>query len=120
MYANINGMREINRRYGLAKGNEYIRSFADLLAGEFGKNACYRMSGNDFLILFEHENERAVQKQFESFQNILSQQQLPMASVGYAWSDEPNDIESLLNTAESNMLFSKHQYYKKIAYGKAN
>ena len=57
MYANINGMRERNKAQGIAEGNRYICSFAELLAGEFGKNSCYRMNGDEFLILFEKESE---------------------------------------------------------------
>lgn len=120
MYANINGMREINKERGLEEGNEYIRSFAELLAGEFGKNACYRMSGDEFLILFEKESERAVKAQFEEFQSILKKQKLPMAAVGYVWSSAPKDFEDLLNDAENNMMKDKEKYYKKVKIKKSD
>lgn len=120
MYANINGMREINKKLGLEKGNEYIRSFAEMLAGEFGKNACYRMSGDEFLILFEKESERAVKVQFEAFRSILKEQELPMAAIGYVWAGAPDDFEDLLNDAENNMCLDKERYYKIINARKDN
>ena len=114
MYANINGMRERNKAQGIAEGNRYICSFAELLAGEFGKNSCYRMNGDEFLILFEKESERTVKSQFKVFQNILKKQKVPMAAVGYVWSGAPMTFEELLGEAENNMFIDKQKYYKKL------
>lgn len=114
MYANINGMRERNKAQGIAEGNRYICSFAELLAGEFGKNSCYRMNGDEFLILFEKESERTVKSQFKVFQDILKKQKVPMAAVGYVWSGAPMTFEELLGEAENNMFIDKQKYYKKL------
>ena len=114
MYANINGMRERNKAQGIAEGNRYICSFAELLAGEFGKNSCYRMNGGEFLILFEKESERTVKSQFKVFQDILKKQKVPMAAVGYVWSGAPMTFEELLGEAENNMFIDKQKYYKKL------
>ena len=117
MDTNINGMRERNKAQGLAEGDRYIRSFAELLAGEFGKNSCYRMNGDEFLVLLERENERAVKSQFKIFQDVLKKQKVPMAAVGFVWSGAPATFEELLNEAENNMFIDKQNYYRKANVG---
>lgn len=113
MYTNMNGMRERNKTQGFEEGNRYIRSFAELLVGEFGKNSVYRLNGDGFVVLFEGDNERAVRLQVSNLRNILKQQEEPMAAVGYAWSGAPENLEDLLSEAEDRMLVDKNLYYEK-------
>ena len=113
LYTNINGMRELNRTKGIEEGNRFIRSFVELLAGEFGKNSCYRMSGDEFLVLFEHESEKSVRNQIIDFRGKLKDQKLPVASLGYAWSDAPVTLEELLSEAENKMFQEKQIYYRR-------
>ena len=69
LYFSLDGIREINEKQGFSQGDQCIKSFVGFLTAEFGKNACYRMNGNEFVVLLEHFEEEDAQAEFESLRN---------------------------------------------------
>ena len=47
-YANLNGMKFYNRRYGFAEGDKLLRDFANLLIRYFGSENCGRIGQDNF------------------------------------------------------------------------
>ncbi|MCD7956464.1 MAG: GGDEF domain-containing protein [Lachnospiraceae bacterium] len=51
LFADLNGLKMINDLYGHERGNQYILSFAQKLREHFGDANCYRISGDEFLVI---------------------------------------------------------------------
>ncbi|MCI8373641.1 MAG: GGDEF domain-containing protein [Lachnospiraceae bacterium] len=114
IFADINGLKYVNDTYGHSKGDEYIQSFVRLLADSFGKNSCFRISGDEFLVICERiEKEEFLQK-FEEFHAILQNQPQPMASIGWSWKDMPERLETLVSEAEQEMYMDKQEFYRRF------
>ena len=48
LVVDINGMRAINKKYGLEYGDELLRNVANILKESFGSDCVYRFIGDDF------------------------------------------------------------------------
>lgn len=114
LFADINGLKYTNDHYGYERGDALIRGFAQLLTGSFGTRGCCRISGDEFVVLFENMSEFEVKQQVEIFDALLQQQEVPMAAIGYAWELKPNNINDLMKKAETAMYMDKQNFYKKI------
>lgn len=109
LYISLSGLREINEKRGFLQGDQYIRSFAEFLAAEFGKSACYRMDGNEFVVLLERLEEEDAKAEFEAFENLLRRQQMSTVSVGYAWAEASESLENIVSQAEKDMCLNGQQ-----------
>lgn len=112
IFADINGLKYVNDTYGHIKGDEYIKSFAKLLVDTFGKKSCFRISGDEFLVIQNKLDRADFMQQFKSFHDTLQHQPKPVASIGWAWSETPGRLEGLVNAAEQEMYLDKQEFYK--------
>lgn len=112
IFADINGLKYINDMYGHEKGDEYIKSFAKLLADTFGKKFCFRISGDEFLVIQSKVDRADFLQQFKNFHDTMQHQSKPMASIGWTWREEPDRLEELVNAAEQEMYLDKQEFYK--------
>lgn len=110
-FTDMNSLKYINDYYGHAAGDDYIVSFAKLLAETFTRDCCYRFSGDEFLIILENEEKDDFFRKAEHFHNMIKCQQRPMAAMGYAWEEAPATLEPLVASAEIKMHADKQLYY---------
>ncbi len=61
----INGLKQINDRYGHATGDRVICSAAKAIESIFGSERTYRIGGDEFLVLAEGVSEREIQKMLD-------------------------------------------------------
>lgn len=113
IFADVNGLKYVNDNYGHDKGDEYIRSFSSMLAEEFGHNRCYRISGDEFLVISEADECREFTKAAEAFRDRLHAEVRAAAAIGWAWSDDPESVDALVKKAEIAMYSDKGEFYKK-------
>lgn len=113
VFADLNGLKIINDNLGHDAGNEYIRSFAEKLIGYFGDDCCYRVSGDEFIVLFSKLDRAAVEIKFNLFYEDIHKMEIPHASIGFAWSDTAECVEDVIKKAEANMYNDKHEFYKR-------
>lgn len=106
LYFSLGGVKEINETYGFAKGDQFIVSFVALLVAEFGKNFCYRMDGNEFLVLLEHFEEENAKAEAEAFEDLLVSHEFSDVEFGYAWSESAASLEEVVLAAEKDMQLS--------------
>lgn len=112
IFADVNGLKYINDHSGHAQGDAYIKAAAKLLVDHFGKSACYRISGDEFVVLLEQLPQDIFWQSFENFYNYLHQQESPIISVGAAWTSELTTISQLVREAEAGMYHDKQEFYK--------
>lgn len=112
IFADLNGLKLVNDTRGHAAGNEFLRSFTRKLVDNFQKDSIYRISGDEFLIVFQNTSRETVGFMSDNFAAILNQEAVPQASIGYAWSEHPMHIEDVARDAETHMYDSKEKFYE--------
>lgn len=111
IFADLNGLKRINDKYGHADGDRFIKSFSLLLVKEFGKEFCCRISGDEFLVWQEDMSKKDFEARAAHFKDSLVQQGRPIASIGTAWSTLVLDAEQVVKDAEQAMYVDKQKYY---------
>lgn len=113
IFADLNGLKLVNDTRGHAAGNEFLRSFTRKLTENFQKDTIFRISGDEFLIILQNSSRETVGFMSDNFAAILNQEEVPQASVGFAWSENPLHIEDVTRDAETHMYESKEKFYEK-------
>lgn len=111
IFADLNGLKQINDQYGHGAGDKFIKSFSVTLAREFGKEFCCRVSGDEFLVWLEDVSKEDFAKRVQNFREKLIQDGKPIASVGMSWSDCVLETEQVVKDAELQMYAQKQKYY---------
>jgi len=114
VFADLNGLKQINDHQGHGSGDDFIKGFALTLAREFGKEFCCRISGDEFIAWRENVSKEAFDAQVKQFREILNKNGKPIASVGSAWSNDSIDADRLVHDAEIMMYSEKQEFYDKF------
>lgn len=112
LFADVNGLKYTNDTMGHEAGDQLITGFAEMLSSEFGTENCYRISGDEFIVLLENEDREEFLARAERFHEELQRLEFTMASVGAAWSDSAETVDSIIKTAEARMYEDKREFYK--------
>lgn len=113
IFADINGLKYVNDNYGHEKGDQYLRIFADKIIELYGRECCFRFSGDEFMVVLQHLNEAHFKEQYARLDQFLMEQPSPMAAVGCYWMRAPKSIEVVEREAEKEMYAAKRAYYQK-------
>lgn len=111
-YIDLNGLKRTNDEYGHEAGDELIRKCATVLSEVFPKQ-CYRIGGDEFVILVPGTNECAFYEKIEQIRKKMQEQEVSV-SLGALWQEQPGDLECMLRAADERMYVEKEQYHKKI------
>lgn len=106
IFADMNGLKRINDNEGHEAGDKYIRDFGNLLGDLFGREQCYRIGGDEFVVIDERK-ETDFMNSVNKFNQILENQELPVASFGYYWCLTSAGLENALKEAEKIMYDTK-------------
>ncbi len=112
LFADINGLKFTNDTKGHECGDQLISSFAELLGEAFGTECCYRISGDEFVVLAEGINHDDFYAMVDSFRCKIKGQTVPAASVGAAWCENVGSVDGLVKLAETRMYSDKQEFYK--------
>lgn len=110
-FADLNGLKYINDHFGHVKGDQLLQHFTRMLTEEFGPENCYRISGDEFIVLLPSMEREAFLSQCNAFQAKIHGQRVPIASLGYHWEAAPSSLESVVHVAEVAMYADKQWYY---------
>lgn len=113
IFADLNSLKYINDTYGHSKGDEYLKYFSDKLLELYGLSQCYRISGDEFIVVMQHLSKQHFEREYRGLQVFIQGQQRPMAAIGMAWVEEAHSVEAVLRVAEEKMYKAKRDYYCK-------
>ncbi len=113
LFADVNGLKYTNDTKGHESGDRLITGFAELLSSEFGVEYCYRISGDEFVVLIDNADREDFLSRAEKLHQELLQMEIPMASVGAAWDGSAGSVDALIRIAETRMYEDKQEFYKK-------
>lgn len=114
VFADVNGLKYTNDHKGHAAGDELIQETCELLQEVFSLEQCCRISGDEFVVFLENESEETIRQRFQQFHQMVSRQDCPVVSAGYAWREHPVSIEEIVAEAEENMYQDKAAFYQRF------
>lgn len=117
VFADVNGLKYTNDRFGHEKGDELINGFAQRLSDFFGRENCCRISGDEFIVLIKNADKDEFMIKVEAFREQLNADNAePPAAIGWAWTAHAAEVKKAARTAEANMYADKQAYYVKYPH----
>lgn len=110
MFADLNRLKHVNDTLGHDAGNAYICGFADKVKAAFSDCKCFRVSGDEFIILNFAEEEHHFLQRAEAFERKIKSDEIPTASFGYVFGTTSR-LEQLTKEAEDRMYADKKAFY---------
>ncbi len=116
----LNGLKEVNDNAGHPAGDRLLKSFSACLIDIFSeKGSCFRIGGDEFIVLFTHAEKDELDNLLITLDERLKKldEEDPEAnhsvSYGYAFRSETEekDTHSVLMLADKRMYAYKKKYY---------
>ena len=118
VYMDVNGLKEINDRYGHEKGDLLICTVADSIKHILDDNIdAFRVGGDEFILVVQNSNENDVSCIVERWRQVLNimnntaKNCICEVAVGYACGTG-KDIENIKNMADYKMYENKQRNKK--------
>ena len=109
VYADANGLHELNNSQGHEAGDKMLKSVARALAEEFEDGSVFRIGGDEFLVFTDMAEEAAAGLAAEVKGKVKEQGY--HVSVGTASGGREVLPVAIVKTAEQRMYEDKRQYY---------
>lgn len=113
IFCDLNGLKLINDTKGHSAGNDFINDFTKVVVECLSQEEIYRISGDEFLILFYDKPKEEIDRLTEILKEKVMQNGSPMAAIGSAWYHLPETIEQVVDMAEVGMYADKANFYNK-------
>ncbi|MGN1388147.1 MAG: EAL domain-containing protein, partial [Bulleidia sp.] len=111
VYADADGLHEINEQKGHDAGDQMLKSIAAAVRTEFGDKLTYRIGGDEFVAFATDAPEEEVKRKMQLMKKLAGEASYHV-SAGYAITDRSNpDLNDLVRRAETGMYEDKRQYY---------
>lgn len=115
VYADINGLHELNNSKGHAAGDDMLRFVAAELKRYFGDDMTFRLGGDEFLGVSLDKPESDVSRAVEEIRRYCSEAGYHV-SFGIAATDKSSaDMNETVRTAEERMYEEKRRFYGESA-----
>lgn len=111
VFADVNGLKEVNDGLGHGAGDELISSVAKKIADIFPEARKYRFGGDEFVILDLDINETVFNGKIEKLAGSWNDK--CSASVGSVWLEHAKDFEKNVAVADERMYRDKNRYYER-------
>ncbi|WP_294240600.1 sensor domain-containing diguanylate cyclase [Pseudobutyrivibrio sp.] len=109
-FVDINGLKSVNDEMGHEAGDNAIKEAAEAITSIFKKKYCYRIGGDEFVVVMPQVSEETFAQHVERLRK--KSKKISMA-IGSVWSEKCLDVEELVNIADKNMYADKTEFYSK-------
>ncbi len=106
---NLNGLRRINESLGYRYGDRIVYKACAMLKSCFGYKNVYRISGDEYMVLWPNVSYEDFTAACERLQNELRTEK-DFASFGNAWGIKEK-VSGIISEAETSMRTLKNRYY---------
>ena len=113
LFCDVNGLKYTNDNFGHKAGDKLISDFGEMLKKYFRHEDIYRISGDEFVILFPYSEDEQYSKRVSDFRNALDSQERPVASMG-ASNGAGERVREVIKEAEAKMYEDKEIFHKKF------
>lgn len=108
-FLDLNGLKWINDNLGYDMGNRAIKKVCAILKAHIREDCIYRISGDEFVILWPEADYKAFTQAAETLEAALASER-DIASLGYVWGSE-EDVGISVRKAEQAMQTAKNKFY---------
>lgn len=70
----VDNFKEINERYGMDTGDVVLKMIADCMGQAAGEERCYRLDGDEFVLLMDEEDEQKARKKYHKTRILIEEQ----------------------------------------------
>lgn len=109
-YFDLNGLKEINDRYGHDAGDKLIVKTASHLNRLFFDKT-YRIGGDEFVVIDRESDEETFRRKVDETTEIMKNDGITIA-VGVCRSSGPEDITKMFHEADRLMYEDKQRFYR--------
>ncbi len=110
VFADVNGLKEINDTLGHEAGDKLIASVAKKISTVFPGENRYRFGGDEFVILSFDESEEIFHNKLKKLEEMWGEDY--SAAVGSVWLQYARDLEKSVAIADKMMYMDKSRYYE--------
>jgi len=110
VFADVNGLKEINDTLGHEAGDKLIASVAKKISTVFSGANKYRFGGDEFVILSFDESEELFHTKLKELEQMWGEDY--SAAVGSVWLEYARDLEKSVAIADKMMYMDKSRYYE--------
>lgn len=114
IFADVNALKFMNDYYGHGVGDTLIRRCAFLLISHFGENNCYRISGDEFVVILNDIPGDKFIDEVVTFKRLVHNKDIPPISLGWYYGNTYPNIVSIINASEQRMRNDKEIFYKRF------
>lgn len=111
VFADINGLKNINDRAGHEAGDRIIAGIAKAITEVFAAADIYRLGGDEFVVLSFDENEKVFLDKIRMLETKWKEGQ--SAAIGSVWLNHAKELEQNVALADKEMYRDKSRYYEK-------
>ena len=113
VYADVNGLKEINDTRGHQAGDEALKRVARLLAKCYGSENAYRMGGDEFLVLMPLVKELDFKASFRRLRELVGREQDLSIALGSDWVSDTAHLNEAICRTDQRMYSDKVEYYNR-------
>lgn len=113
VYLDVNGLKEVNDKLGHACGDKILAETADKIRSVFDKADCYRVGGDEFVVIDKKVTEEAFEEKVDSLKKSFRWDNRCKAAIGIEWTSEARNIKEIVANADARMYEDKKEFYRK-------
>ena len=112
IFADLNGLKCINDKYGHVVGDELLKNAANILKEYFDINEIFRAGGDEFAIISLGITEEELEKRMNEIRAAAAKTENVSFALGMCYVDEKSKVKTALRTADERMYGDKRLYYE--------
>ncbi|MBO4389653.1 MAG: sensor domain-containing diguanylate cyclase, partial [Lachnospiraceae bacterium] len=111
VFADLNGLKNVNDEHGHGAGDEILKKAADILKETFPDGDVYRAGGDEFMIIVPGMDETEVEARSRKIKELAESQEDLFFAIGTHVVRDNEDIRTAMRNADQGMYSDKRAYY---------
>ena len=114
VYADVNGLHEVNNRLGHQAGDRMLRDVAEAMQRFFGPEDTYRIGGDEFVGFCVNARPETVTAEIDRIGQELSEKgyHVSFGIAVHGKEQGPFDMQEIVREAENAMFSAKREFYR--------
>ena len=109
--ANIDSLKGINTKRGYSVGDDFLKKFAGMLRGSFYDASCFRLSGDEFLVIAPNIDQADLNERVQRLREDITLRGEFNVSIGHSWDNIEKNLSALIESASQVMRIDKKRHY---------
>ena len=112
IFADLNGLKDINDRDGHAAGDELLKEASQALLEVFEETSVFRAGGDEFSVILQGVTEDSLNKKIEAIRQATEKYDKVVFAIGGHVEKKSTDVRTALRLADEAMYVDKAKYYE--------